>query len=61
MLLFRSLRRDWRSSSAKLQNFDKAATQALIENWKVIATNSFNFGGLIGTLLTIPDRQTSGA
>jgi MFS family permease len=30
------------------------APQELIERFKVIATNSFNFGGLLGTLLTAP-------
>ena len=45
---------------AKAQNFDKAATQALIANWKVIAMTSFNIGGLIGTLLTIPLAKTLG-
>ena len=47
-------------SSAKLRSFDKAATQVLIENWKVIATNSFNLGGLTGTLLTIPIAKRFG-
>ncbi len=28
--------------------------QTLIEGWKAIATNSFNVGGLLGTLLTVP-------
>ena len=26
----------------------------MIETWKATATNAFNFGGLVGTLLTIP-------
>jgi MFS family permease len=30
------------------------ATQQLIEGFKVTASNSFNLGGLIGTLLTVP-------
>ena len=47
-------------STAKMQYLDKAATQALSENWKVIATNSFNLGGLIGTLITIPIAKTWG-
>ena len=33
---------------------DKEATTMLVENWKKLATNCFNIGGLIGTLLTIP-------
>src|SRR5688572_5924170 len=32
---------------------DTAATTQLVENWKTIATSAFNFGGLVGTLLTI--------
>lgn len=47
-------------ATAKLQNLDKAATLALSENWKVIATNSFNLGGLIGTLLTVPIAKRLG-
>lgn len=41
-------------ASAAAQNLDKAATLALSEGWKAVATNSFNAGGLIGTLLTVP-------
>jgi len=40
--------------AAELQGLDKAATQGLIEQWKVTGTMAFNIGGLIGTLLTIP-------
>ena len=47
-------------NSAKLKGLDKAATQALIENWKVIATNSFNLGGLTGTLFAIPIAKKLG-
>ncbi len=45
---------------AKAQNFDKAATLALVEHWKVLATTSFNMGGLIGTLLTVPAAKYLG-
>ncbi|HEV7667715.1 MAG TPA: MFS transporter [Thermoanaerobaculia bacterium] len=41
-------------ASAALQGMEKAATLALVEGWKRLATNYFNLGGLIGTLLTIP-------
>ncbi|MEH1773412.1 MFS transporter [Nostoc sp.] len=41
-------------TAALTQGLDKVATQALIEQWKTIASNSFNLGGLIGTLLTVP-------
>lgn len=45
---------------ATAQSLDKSATLALIESWKVIASNSFNLGGLIGTLLTIPASKRLG-
>jgi MFS family permease len=47
-------------SLAKAQSLDKTATLALVEHWKVIATNSFNLGGLIGTLLTVPAAKYFG-
>ena len=47
-------------TEALLQGMDKAATLALSEHWKQIATNSFNLGGLIGTLLTIPAAKMLG-
>ena len=36
------------------------ATLALVEHWKALATNVFNLGGLIGTLLTIPAAKLMG-
>ena len=39
---------------------DRAATLALVESWKARATNCFNLGGLIGTLLTIPAAKMLG-
>ncbi len=47
-------------SAAKLQGLDRAATLALVEQWKATATNCFNLGGLIGTLLTIPAAKYLG-
>ena len=47
-------------ATAKLRNLDRAATLALVEGWKRIATNYFNLGGLIGTLLTIPAAKYLG-
>lgn len=47
-------------SAAKLQGLDRAATLALVEQWKATATNCFNLGGLIGTLLTIPAAKFLG-
>ncbi len=41
-------------ASAALQGLEKTATLALVEGWKRLATNYFNLGGLIGTLLTVP-------
>jgi MFS family permease len=41
-------------TQAALDGLDKIATQKLIESWKATATNYFNLGGLVGTLLTIP-------
>jgi MFS family permease len=42
-----------REAAAALK-LDELATLALVEEWKRTATNVFNLGGLIGTLLTIP-------
>ena len=47
-------------STAKAGGLDKAATLALVEHWKAIATNVFNLGGLIGTLMTIPAAKLMG-
>jgi MFS family permease len=45
---------------AKAQGLEKAASQQLIEEWKRLATNCFNIGGLIGTLLTVPFAKNFG-
>ena len=37
-----------------------ADATTLIEQWKATATNMFNFGGLLGTLLTIPASKVLG-
>jgi MFS family permease len=47
-------------AESQLRGLDKAATLALVEGWKRIATNYFNLGGLIGTLLTIPAAKYLG-
>lgn len=47
-------------ATAKLRALDPAATLALVERWKRIATNSFNLGGLVGTLLTVPASKVLG-
>ena len=47
-------------AAAAAAGLDKAATSALVESWKTIATTSFNFGGLLGTLLTVPIAKRFG-
>jgi MFS family permease len=47
-------------AESQRRGLDPAATQALIEGWKKIATNCFNWGGLFGTLLTIPAAKYLG-
>jgi MFS family permease len=47
-------------AEAKLRGLDRSATLALVEGWKKIATNYFNLGGLIGTLLTVPAAKYLG-
>jgi MFS family permease len=47
-------------TTAKLRSLDRAATLALVEAWKTRATAYFNFGGLLGTLLTIPAAKRLG-
>jgi MFS family permease len=42
------------NAEASLQGLAGVATQQLIQGWVKFATNVFNLGGLIGTLLTIP-------
>jgi MFS family permease len=47
-------------TTARTEGLDKAATLARVEHWKQLATNVFNLGGLIGTLLTIPAAKVMG-
>jgi MFS family permease len=46
--------------AAAAEGLDRTATSQLVEQWKTIATTSFNLGGLIGTLLTIPVAKRLG-
>jgi MFS family permease len=46
--------------SAHEQGLDRLATLSLVEHWKARATNMFNLGGLLGTLLTIPAAKHLG-
>jgi MFS family permease len=47
-------------TQAARQGLDKSATQVLVESWKQLATNCFTWGGLIGTLLTVPAAKLLG-
>lgn len=47
-------------AQAEAQGLDKAAALALAQEWKTLATLCFNFGGLLGTLLTIPASKYLG-
>jgi MFS family permease len=46
--------------SAQQQGLGESAGRALAESWKAWATNSFNLGGLLGTLLTVPAARHLG-
>jgi MFS family permease len=48
------------SREAQLLGLDVAAVEAMGQQWVKTATNSFNLGGLIGTLLTIPIAKILG-
>jgi MFS family permease len=41
-------------TEAAARGLEGPARQFLIESWKTLATNAFNLGGLLGTLLTVP-------
>jgi MFS family permease len=45
---------DLARATAQLRALDASHTFALIETWKLRSTLVFNFGGLLGTLLTVP-------
>lgn len=47
-------------ANAEALGLDPAATLAMVEHWKTLATTYFNLGGLIGTLLTIPASKLLG-
>jgi MFS family permease len=48
------------STEAARRGLTGVATQQLIQEWIKFATNVFNVGGLVGTLLTIPLAKTMG-
>jgi MFS family permease len=45
---------------AASRELGKVQTQELIEGWKALASNSFNLGGLLGTLFTVPASKLLG-
>jgi MFS family permease len=47
-------------TEAAVRHLDRGATLALTEGWKALATNCFNWGGLLGTLLTVPAAKYLG-
>ncbi len=47
-------------TTAKAQGMTVLQTSALVESWKTLASESFNWGGLIGTLLTVPIAKSIG-
>ncbi len=51
---------DLASNAAIARGLNLANTLALKEQWKTLATGSFNWGGLLGTLLTIPAAKYLG-
>lgn len=42
------------AAAALERGLDPTAARELSESWKAVATNCFNVGGLLGTLLTVP-------
>jgi len=45
---------------AAAESLDKAQTTALVLQWKVMTNNSFDLGGLLGSLFTIPAARRLG-
>lgn len=48
------------NAAAEARGLDRAATLALAEAWKAGAADRFNWGGLLGTLLTVPAAKWLG-
>jgi MFS family permease len=46
--------------TAKTQGLTISQTGSLVEGWKTLASESFNWGGILGTLLTIPIAKSIG-
>jgi MFS family permease len=47
-------------TAAVERGLDRSATLGLVEAWKSLATTRFNWGGLLGTLLTVPAAKLLG-
>jgi MFS family permease len=47
-------------AAAQARGYERAATLALIESWKLRSALVFNVGGLLGTLLTVPIAKRLG-
>jgi MFS family permease len=47
-------------ATAKTQGLSVVQTSSLMESWKTLASESFNWGGLLGTLLTVPIAKSVG-
>jgi MFS family permease len=47
-------------TAAKTRGLSIAQTSSLVEEWKTLASESFNWGGLLGTLITIPVAKSLG-
>ena len=48
------------AATAAAHSLEPAAARKLGESWKALATNCFNLGGLLGTLLTVPLAKRAG-
>ncbi len=48
------------AATATAHRLEPAAARTLAESWKALATNCFNLGGLLGTLLTVPVAKRLG-
>jgi MFS family permease len=51
---------DLAKATAVVRGLNKVETSLLTEQWKALANNNFNLGGLVGTLLTIPIAKILG-
>jgi len=59
-VFIQSVANTFAGAEAVIRGLDPGATAALKQQWIKIATNAFNVGGLLGTLLTIPFAKRFG-